>query len=169
MLGILALSLACLIAFNLNRPLPQSEQLAAFNTWYSATAPALEVSSDPALANRKLFVKIKLNAANGVDSSSSSTEWALPNQNLAVTEDRERTTRVLHLISESKIFGLKPLRDLSGNTPYLWLSIEDGEQRFNTAVPLSEVESEIRLQNLIKLLEVFSSQPITPAVEPGRL
>gem|GEM_PF-1679951 len=163
-----ALSLASLIAFNMNRPLPQSEQLAAFDTWYSATAPSLERSSDPALANRKLSVKIKLSTSNGGDASISN-EWSLPNQNLAVTEDRERTTRVLHLISESKVFGLKPLEDLSGKTPYLSLSIADGEQRFDTAVPLREVESEIRLQNLVKLLEVFSSQPIAPAIEPGRL
>jgi hypothetical protein len=35
----------------------------------------------------------------------------------------------------------------------------DENHRFETTIPLSEVENNIQLQNLLKLLEVFSATP----------
>jgi hypothetical protein len=159
-------TLVGLVAFNLTRPSLQSERQAAFDTWYSSTLPSLQVGSDAALASRKLTIKVRL---TGAVSSAPVSEWTLPIQNLGNAEDRTRTTRVLQLISESQVFGLAPARNPSDNAAYLFLSIADGEQRFDTVVPVQEVEKDIRLQNLIKLLEVFSSQPPTPAVDPTRL
>jgi hypothetical protein len=155
-----------LVAFNLTRPPLVNARLAAFDSWYTAAAPVLEGSSDAALANRKLAVKIRL---VGGTAGSASNEWALPSQTLGNTEERQRLTRVLQLISESRVFGLTPLASPTDEAPHLALSIADGEQHFDTAVPLREVENDIRLQNLIKLLEVFSTQPISPPVDPARL
>ncbi len=159
-------TLAGLIAFNLTRPGLQSERQAAFDTWYSSTLPSLEVGSDAALASRKLTVKVRMRGAQG---STPASEWTLPIQNLGNAEDRTRTTRVLQLISEAQVFSLSPAKDPSDERGYLSLSIADGEQHFDTVVALQDVEKDIRLQNLIKLLEVFSSQPPTPAVDPTRL
>ena len=155
-----------LVAFNLTRPGLQSERQAAFDTWYSSTVPSLEVGTDAALANRKLTVKVRMTGALG---STPVSEWTLPIQNLGNAEDRTRTARVLQLISESQVFGLPPAKDPSDSAGYLFLSIADGEQHFDTVVALQDVEKDIRLQNLIKLLEVFSSQPPTPAIDPTRL
>lgn len=162
----LVVTVVGLIVFNLTRPGLHSERQAAFDTWYSSTIPSLEVGTDAALASRKLTIKVRLTGALG---STPVNEWTLPMQNLGNPEDRTRTTRVLQLISESQVFGLSPAKNPSNNAAYLFLSIADGEQHFDTVVALQQVEKDIRLQNLIKLLEVFSSQPPTPAVDPTRL
>jgi hypothetical protein len=155
-----------LIAFNVTRPGLQSERQAAFDTWYSGALPSLESSSDATLATRKLTVKVRMTGALG---NTPASEWTLPIQNLGNTEDRTRMTRVLQLISESQAFGLTPPRDLGEKTGNLFLSIADGDQRFDTVVAAQDVEKDIRLQNLIKLLEVFSAQPTVPAIDPTRL
>jgi hypothetical protein len=162
----LLVTLTGLVVFNLNQPPLESERQAAFNAWYSSARPSLELASDAALANRKLTIKVRVTTPAG---TSPVNEWTLPIQNLAHSEDRSRTTRVLQLISESQVFGLAPAENSRDVVGRLFISITDGEQHFDTVVPLEDVEKDIRLQNLLKLLEVFSTQPMEAPVDPTRL
>jgi hypothetical protein len=41
------------------------------------------------------------------------------------------------------------------------VTITDENERFETSVPLRDIESNIQLQNLLKLLQVFSATPKT--------
>jgi len=159
------ITIAALLLFNGTRPALQSDALSAFNSWYEAAAPTLDSGSDATLANRKLTLKVRISSAAGTPAS----EWILPTHNLGNVDDRSRTIRVLQLIHESQLFGLKPVRDPLEGGSHLSIAISDGEQHFDTVIKADEVEGDIRIQNLIKLLEVFSTEPAVPTIDPTRL
>jgi hypothetical protein len=162
----LGITIAALLVFNVTRPPLQSELLTAFNTWYQLSAPALDSASDAALASRKLSVKVRLSGSSAVGTPN---EWTLPAQNLGNTDDRARITRVLQLVHESEIFGIHPVASPVQGGSYLSILVLDGEHRFETTIDTQKVEQDIRIQNLIKLLEVFGTQPATPTTVPTSL
>ena len=159
------LTLLALLLFNGTRPALQSDTLAKFNAWYETAAPTLDSGTDATLANRKLTLKVRLSGTSGA----SANEWILPTHNLGNADDRSRTIRVLQLIHESQLFGLRSTQDPVEGESYLSISITDGDQRFDTVIKADDVEGDIRIQNLIKLLEVFSTEPAVPTIDPTRL
>jgi len=150
---------AGLIAFNSLYSKLETEQLATFNTWYPTTQAMLQNEDGEQASKSKLQVTVRLQG--GARSSS----WSLPSQSLAVPEDRERTARVLQLISESKVFGL-PSSSKDGES--LTIAISDESSSFSTTVRTDAVKDNIQLQNLLKLLEIYASTPVQP-VNPAQL
>ena len=94
--------------------------------------------------------------------------WTLPARSLAEASDRENTARVLQLLSESEVFSVRPVTSPKEGVSYLSISVREGEQKFETTVPAEEVERRIQLQNLLKLLDIFSKAAPPLAIEPSR-
>jgi hypothetical protein len=153
------LIVAGLIAFNALYFRLETEQLASFNSWYSTVQPVLQNEDGGQVTASKLQVTIRL---NGADRSPS---WSFPAQSLSVPEDRERTTRVLQLISESKVFGLP---SSSKESDSLTIAVSDESASFSTTVRRDSVKDNIQIQNLLKLLEIYATTPLQP-VNPAQL
>lgn len=160
-----AVAIIAVALFNLSRPSPESDLLVGFNTWYKQTAPLLDRSDAAALANVKLTVTIGL---SGRPTPPSTFTWTLPARSLAEASDRENTARVLQLLSESEVFSVRPVTSPKEGVSYLSISVREGEQKFETTVPAEEVERRIQLQNLLKLLDIFSKAAPPLAIEPSR-
>jgi len=163
-----AVALLAVVVFNLTRrPLP-TDLAVDFNRWYEATSPILaeQVPSDPAaLANLKLSVTIQLTGRSTLPSTLS---WTLPVRSLGENEDRSNTARALQLVRESEVFGMAPVASLKEGGSYLVISIRDGEKQFDTTIPAAAAEKSIQLQNLLKLLDIFSKSGSASPIDPSR-
>ena len=51
---------------------------------------------------------------------------------------------------------------------FLSISVRNNERVFETTIPTLEVEKNIQLQNLLKLLEIFSNSTQALAIDPAR-
>ena len=160
-----AIAIIAVALFNLSRGRPESDLMLRFNDWYKQTAPLLEQSDAAALSNVKLSVTI---SASGRPTPPPTVTWTLPARSLTETEDRENTARVLQLVSESGIFGLTGVSSPEADKAYLAITVKDGEQNFQITVSAAEVEKSIQLQNLLKLLDIFSNAAPPLAIEPAR-
>jgi len=154
--------IAALIAFNAFNAKLESEQLAAFNDWYPKIVSTLESE------NVEETTKSKLQITIGVNSSLSTSTWNFPAHTLSDTTERSQTSRVLQLISESKVFGMPSLSRSNEGGSYVTIAVSDESVSFSTTVASETVESNIQLQNLLKLLEVYASTPSQP-VNPAQL
>lgn len=154
------------VAFNIGQPGIETDTAANFNRWYQATAPKLAPSTEFNETSLSLRIAITV---NNVSSRGTPTVWNLPLTSLRDPQERENTGRVLQLIRESGIFGLAPLKNPASSSSFISVSVSDGEEHFDISVPFRTVEENIQLQNLLKLLDVYSSQIGTPHVEPARL
>ena len=150
--------IAGLIAFNSLSFKLETEKLAAFNDWYPKTQTILQSENTETASKSKLQVTLRLQRKE------QTLSWTFPTQSLAAPEDRERTCRVLQLISESKVFGLPS----SKGEEYLSIGISDESTSFSTTVSGDAIKDNIQLQNLLKLLEVYSNTPTQP-VNPAQL
>ena len=165
LIGILLTAMA-LVAFNLGQPGIERDTASTFNAWYEQAATKLGPSAEPQQADLALRVTVSVKDALHGDAP---TVWNVPSSSLLDRGERENTSRVLQLIRESGVFGFTPLRNPASASSLLALSIKDGEQQFDITVPYSAIEQSIQLQNLLKLLDVYSNQPDTSHVEPARL
>lgn len=154
-IGIL-ITIAALIGFNASRMDLTTELLADFSSWHTKTALLLDNPETETQALPKLSIKI---AVDSVQPGGSRREWTFPSTSLANPTERSQTSRVLQLIRESKVFGLPQLSSNDTSRPSLSIVVTDDKEEFQTIVPLSEIENNIQLQNLLKLLEVFSATP----------
>lgn len=162
-IGVLV-TLAALIAFNTTRSNLKTEALASFTTWQTSVS-AILTNPNAETSLPKIVVSVRVeNPSPGVASQS----WLLPKVSITDPTDRNQVSRVLQLLSESKIFGMAPERPSETPTPTLRVSVNDETNRFETAVPLSVVDQNIQLQNLLKLLEIFSAAP-REQVNPSQL
>lgn len=160
-----AVAILALLVFNLTRPALESDLLVSFNDWYATTAPKLEQADPAALSTVKLSVTVGL---AGRPTPPPNLSWTLPVRSLAEQADRENTARVLQLVHESGIFAQRPIKLVHDGGSYLSISVRDGERRFETTVPASEIEKSIQLQNLLKLLEIFSKASEGLEIQPSR-
>ncbi len=161
-----AVAIIAVALFNLSRPSSIESDLAVgFNTWYVQTAPLLEKADAAALANVKLTVTIGL---TGRSTPPPSLSWTLPARSLTEATDRENTARVLQLVSESGVFNVKSIKTPEEGVSYLTISVKEGENSFETTVQAEEIDKSIQLQNLLKLLDVFSKTDSPVAIEPSR-
>ncbi|MEY4669466.1 MAG: hypothetical protein RL518_2165 [Pseudomonadota bacterium] len=149
---------AALIAFNTLSYNLESEQLASFNDWYPTAATTLESDNAETASKSKLQITIK------VEGGLSSSTWSFPTRSMADSDDRAQTSRVLQLIKESKVFGI-PQSSRTKDSK-VTITVSDESASFATTIDGSDVEDNIQLQNLLKLLEVYAAtpkQPINPA------
>ena len=160
------LAVMAVIAFNIGQPGIETNTAAAFNAWYQATAPKLSPSGDFNESDLPLRITVTLTNSTLRDTP---TVWNVPLASLRDPQERENAGRVLQLIRESGIFGFTPLRNPTSVSSVITLSIRDGDEQFETSVPFRTVEGNIQLQNLLKLLDIYSTQTGTPHVEPARL
>jgi len=165
-LAILAVCGAVLIAFNLTQVRIESNLLSSFDAWYKRVAVTLGPISAPQETDQSLKVVITLHSPQ---TQSGLATWTLPRTSLLDANDRENTARILQLISESRIFGLRPLRGESGGRPSLAISVTDSQQQFQTTVSLEDIQDNIQIQNLLKLIDVYSHTEPGTSVEPARL
>ena len=156
------LIIAALIAFNAFNTKLESEQLAAFNDWYPKTSSMLESDTSEEATKSKLQVSIRIN------SSLSTSAWTFPAHTLADATERSQTSRVLQLISESKVFGIPSVPRSKEGGSYVTITASDESVSFSTTIASESVESNIQLQNLLKLLEVYAGTPPQP-VNPAQL
>lgn len=158
--------LMAIIAFNLSNPTLKSDLVTSFNEWYQTTSPKLQPTADPKAADLSLSVAVTLS-----DPSLAGTPatWTLPTRSLLDSDDRDNTARILQLIKESGVFGLNPIQSGSRSTPSLAISVKDTTRQFEITIPLAEAQSNIQLQNLMKLMDLYTHTPPTPNVEPARL
>lgn len=156
---------AVLIAFNLTHVRIESNLLSSFDTWYKRAAATLATTSAHQETDQSLKVVITLHSPQ---TQSGSATWTLPRASLLDASDRENTARILQLISESRIFGVRPLRNESSERPSLAISVTDSQQQFQITVPLEDIQDNIQIQNLLKLIDVYSHTEPT-SVEPARL
>jgi hypothetical protein len=160
------LTLMAVVAFNLSQPRLDSERGVQFNSWYEAAAIKLAPSTDPKDADLRLSISITVrDPARGP----APTTWNLPAQSLLDIDDRDNTARILQLIKESGVFNLRPLSNPAKESSVLTISVKDQEHQFETALPLRSAEDNIQLRNLLKLLEVYASTPLSTEVTPHRL
>lgn len=160
-----AVAIAAVIIFNLTRPPLASDMLVAFSTWYKTTSPILEQSDPLALSELKLNVTIELSDSS---SSPSAVTWNLPARSLNDNIDRSNTARALQLINESGVFGLPSITNPAKMGSFLSISVRNNERVFETTIPTLEVERNIQLQNLLKLLDIFSNSTQALAIDPAR-
>jgi hypothetical protein len=181
--GVTLLIAVALVAFNLTRPPLETATQAAFLGWYSGASRYLESQPDALTPSRRITAHVKIvRAPQGTEES----DWVLPANTLEIggrenQEQRSRLARVLQLIKESQVYGkLDYLKPASPETSYISIIVSEGqntaegappdaaavgkdgeaqESVFTATVPLKDVESSIQLQNLIKLLEVFTATP----------
>ena len=156
------LTIATLIAFNSNRTDLKTAGLASFTAWHDKTATILN-ETNPEVVPPKISVTIRMNQA--IPGHAPQT-WSLPSLSITDPTDRAQTTRVLQLINESKIFGLAKADSNDTSIPTLTITITDETERFETTVPLRDIENNIQLQNLLKLLQVFSATSGTDVTPP---
>ncbi len=155
-----------IIAFNLSNPTLKSDLVTSFNEWYQSTSPNLQPTADPKAADLSLTVAVTL---SNPSLATTPATWTLPTRSLLDSDDRDNTARILQLIKESGVFGLNPLRGGSRSTPSLAISVKDNTKQFEITIPLEEAQSNIQLQNLMKLMDLYTHAPATPNVEPARL
>ena len=160
-IGVL-LTIATLIAFNSTRTDLKTEGLASFTAWHDKTAMILN-ATNPEVAPPKVAVTIRMNQATPGNAPQT---WALPSISVTDPTERAQITRVLQLINESKIFGHPKADSNDPSIPTLTITITDESDRFETTVPLRDIENNIQLQNLLKLLQVFSATPGTEVSPP---
>ena len=165
-LVILGVGGAVLVAFNLTQVRIESNLLSSFDTWYKRAAVTLATTSAPQEVDQSLKVVITLHSPQ---IQSGPATWTLPRTSLLDANDRENTARILQLISESRVFGLRPLRSESGDRPSLAISVTDSQQQFQITVSLEDIQDNIQIQNLLKLIDVYSHTEPTTSVEPARL
>lgn len=162
-IGVLV-TLAALIAFNATRSNLKTEALASFTTWQTSVS-AILANPNADASTPKVVISVRIeNPAPGTAAQS----WSLPKVSITDPTDRSQVFRVLQLLSESKIFGMAPQAPSETPTPTLRVSVSDETNRFETTVPLSVVDQNIQLQNLLKLLEIFSAAP-REQVNPSQL
>lgn len=154
-IGIL-ITIAAIIGFNASRMDLTTELLADFSTWHTKIALLLDNPETDTQALPKLSVSITIDT---LQPGQPPRTWTFPTTSLSSSTERSQTSRVLQLIRESKVFGLSPLAPGDSSRPTLSIVTVDENHRFETTIPLSEVENNIQLQNLLKLLEVFSATP----------
>jgi hypothetical protein len=155
-IGVLV-TIAILIAFNSTRTDLKTAGLASFTAWHTKTAVLLN-DANPEVTPPKVTVTIRMNQASP---GLAPQTWSFPSLSITDATDRAHTTRVLQLINESRIFGLAKADSNDTTIPTLTVTITDENERFETSVPLRDIESNIQLQNLLKLLQVFSATPKT--------
>jgi hypothetical protein len=170
LLGVLFAAMA-LVAFNLGQPGIERDTASAFNKWYQNTSTKLTQTQDSNNPGLSLGITITL---KGPGQLNPPNVWNLPETSLSDPNERENTIRALQLVSESGIFGFAPLRNPSPDTPSLSLTVKDtsdteAPQKFEIVIPFSAVEENIQLRNLLKLLEIHSTQQDITQVEPARL
>jgi hypothetical protein len=158
-----AATVIALVVFNLARPAPDHELQASFDAWYSAAAARVSDSAETSQTSHGISVSIKLSG------SENPGEWRLPAANVPSLEERARMARILQLLSEAQVFNLPSLRSQSGQEPHLAITVADHERTFETKVSLQTVAENIQLQNLLKLLEVYSLQPAATVANPAQL
>jgi hypothetical protein len=163
-LVVLVATLVVLLVFNLSRPSLTHELQATFDTWYSNASVQLADNNGSTQQSKPVSVVIKLTS-----SPESTNEWKLPVLDGNNAEERARILRVLGLLSEGRVFNLPTLTSPGGREPFLSISVTDAERKFETVVSLKTVSDNIQLQNLIKLLEVFATQPATQLANPAQL
>jgi len=164
-LVVLVATIVVLLVFNLSRPSLTHELQATFDTWYSKASVQLADTNSASQQSNPVSVVIKL-----VAGPENSSEWKLPVVDGNNAEERARILRVLGLLAEGRVFNLPTLTSPGGREPFLSISVKDSERKFETVVSLKTVSDNIQLQNLIKLLEVFSSQPATQTLaNPAQL
>jgi hypothetical protein len=165
-LVVLGFMVMAIIAFNLSNPTLKNNLVTSFNEWYEGTSQQFQPNADPKAADLSLRISVTLSdPALGVTPST----WALPARSLLEAEDRENTARILQLIRESGVFGLPSIRSGSRSTPSLAVSVKDNRRQFEITIPLEEAQNNIQLQNLMKLMDLYTHTPATPNVEPARL
>jgi hypothetical protein len=165
-LVVIGFTVMAIVAFNLSNPTLKSDLITSFNEWYQGTSQQLQPNADPKVADLSLTIAVTL--FDPAHRSSPST-WTLPARSLLETDDRDNTARILQLIRESGIFGLAPVRSGSRTTPSLAVSVKDARRQFEITIPLKEAQNNIQLQNLMKLMDLYTHAPATPNVEPARL
>jgi hypothetical protein len=173
---IIASTIVALLVFNVSRPGLKNELLSSFDTWYQESSPALLLHTDAPYQGRNITVTVRSFRGNGSSTNSSAinnhaidNEWKLPSGSLSDIEQRMRLARVLQLISESQVFGLRPLTNPRAGGSYLAIVVVDPTRTFETTISFDEVKGNIQLQNLLKLLEVFATTPPPAAMNPSQL
>ena len=151
---------AALIAFNTLSYDIESEQLASFNEWYPKAASVLDDENAESASKSKIQVTIT------VDGGLSSSSWSFPSRSLADADDREKTSRVLQLLKEAKVFGIPQSKGKTDSQ--MKITVTDDQGSFSTTIDGSSVQDNIQLQNLLKLLEVYAATPPQP-VNPAQL
>jgi hypothetical protein len=165
-LAIIGLCVAILIAFNLTHIRIESNLLSSFESWYQHVSQTLAASSSLKETDQSLKVTITLNSPQA---HSTPATWILPRTSLLDASERENTSRILQLLNESKVFGLRPLRGDAATQPSLTILVKDSQQEFQIAVSLEDIQDNIQIQNLLKLIDVYSHTEPSTSVEPARL
>jgi len=165
-LAIIGLCAAILIAFNLTHIRIESDLLASFDSWYRHASQTLTASAPLKETDPSLKVSITLNSPQ---TRSTPATWTLPRTSLLDASERENTARILQLLSESKVFGLRPLSGDATARSSLAIVVSDSHQQFQITVPLEDIQENIQIQNLLKLIDVYSLTEPSTSVEPARL
>lgn len=163
-------ALGLLLIFNATRPALETETHARFTQWYEGASTYLTKTEGNPSPVRTIQATIVVSPEPS--SGGKSSKWIVPNGTLDEGEQRSRLARVLELIKESQIYGNSSyLVAADSTTPHISVAVSEGESTFAATIPLKELEKNIQIKNLLKLLEIFSSNPIqpTPQINPTQL
>ena len=157
-----ALSAIALVIFNLGRDVVGSPQQADFEDWYTLAVPSIEATQPGSAAVADIRVTVAVGGTRH-------NQWTVPATSLADSEERSRLVRVLQLLKESQVFGLRSLNQAESSAETVSITVTDKEKAFRTIIPLEATTRNIQLKNLLALLDVFAATPASTQVEPGRL
>jgi hypothetical protein len=162
-----AIIVTVLILFNSSRPPLETGVQAAFSEWYGSASDYLLHWSPSTTTPRAIAAKIKILTPT---SGAQPTEWLLPDGPLEDDVQRDRLARVLSLIQESRVYGNSAyLMDTPPEYPHVSIEVRESNQAFTAFVPLAEIERNIQMKNMLKLLEVFRLTPSTTrAINPSQ-
>ena len=165
-----AAAVVLFIAFNFSRPGLETETQSQFVAWYEGASAFLHGTGEPSTTPRPILATIKLVMETGA--AGKATEWNLPAGAPEEKELRSRLARVLELVKESGVYASRSyLTFTPPNRPHVAITVTEGTQNFTAHIPLSDVDENIQLKNLLKLLEIFTASPAATAapINPSQL
>ena len=150
--GICIVALLAVVLFTRSHSRPITEKEAAFNTWYESVQQNFIASSTldsvPAIT-----LSLKLG-------STTPSPWVVASKiagSPSTPESRDRVARLLQLVKEGRIFGLP---EEAARTDAVHLEIAGGPSTFKIDFAPDAVRENIQAQNLLKLFQIFATQPV---------
>jgi hypothetical protein len=165
-----AAAVALFLAFNLSRPPLETETQAQFIAWYEGASAYLNGTGEQNPAPRPIQATITL--VSDTTPSGKTTSWSLPVGAPEERELRSRLARVLELVKESGVYASRTyLVATPPRRPHVAITVTEDTKNFTAHVPLTDIEENIQLKNLLKLLEIFTASPAATVapINPSQL
>ena len=154
-IGIGIITIIAVVWFSRTHTPPLTELEVGFNTWYEDVQQSLgPIGALDGVPNITISLKL---------AGSAQAPWTISTKlpgSPATTQSRDRVARLLQLTKEGRIFGLS---DASTSSDAVQLEIVGAPKPFKIGFSPDAVHDNIQAQNLLKLFQVYATQPAPSA------